>query len=68
MPDYKTDPFEWNIAQHVEGPGGELKTQMLEPIKVVETIQPIAITNPKPDGSIFRILSDSCCPLEISVW
>jgi len=54
-PDFQADPFEWNLAQCVEEPGGELKAQMLEPIKVVETLQPIALTNPKPGVYVYDL-------------
>ena len=32
----------------VSSPGGKLVAQMLEPMRVTERIEPVAITNPKP--------------------
>ena len=39
---------EWQNAHLVEPPKGFLQAQMIEPMRVTETIQPIGITNPKP--------------------
>lgn len=44
---------DWMWARRVEGPGGVMKSQVLEPIKVVSTIRPIQTTNPKPDTYVF---------------
>ena len=38
----------WEPAQLVSGPGGLLKAQMLEPMRVTEVIRPVAISNPAP--------------------
>lgn len=40
-------------AQRVEGPGGVMKTQMVEPIKVVDSIKPVQLTNPKPSVYVY---------------
>jgi len=47
-PSYTESPEEWLHAQRVEDPSRVMKGQMLEPIKVVEIITPVDITNPKP--------------------
>jgi alpha-L-rhamnosidase len=36
----------WRNANQLEGPGGELVSQQVEPIKVIQVIHPIKITNP----------------------
>ena len=38
----------WGYAQVVDPPGGTMVSQMLEPIKVVETLTPQVISEPKP--------------------
>ena len=42
------DDSEWQNARPVEPPKGFLQAQMIEPMRVTQTIQPIGITNPKP--------------------
>lgn len=39
----------------VEAPGGRLTAQVLEPIEVVETITPLARTEPKPGVFVFDV-------------
>jgi len=51
MPGWSEPGFDdaaWTGAQLVEEPGGLLQAQMIEPMRVTETIRPVAITNPKP--------------------
>jgi alpha-L-rhamnosidase len=38
----------WRTVKLVDPPGGRLASQMLEPLRVVETLRPIAITEPRP--------------------
>ena len=38
----------WKPSQIVSAPGGKLVSQMLEPMRVVETLHPVAMRNPKP--------------------
>ncbi len=52
-PSYEESPYEWMNAERLEGPGGVMKAQMLEPIKVLETINPVAIGNPKPGVYVY---------------
>jgi len=47
------DESRWEKAQQVKGPGGVLVSQMIEPIRVTETIKPVAITNPKPGIYVY---------------
>ena len=42
------DDSGWQKASAVQGPSGVLAAQMIEPIRVTETLKPAAITNPKP--------------------
>ncbi len=54
-PGFKTDPFQWYFVRHQAGPGGILKAQDLEPIKVVETFSPVKLTNPKPGLYVYDL-------------
>jgi alpha-L-rhamnosidase len=50
---YSTTPInvqnkKWGYGQYVEPPGGNMVSQKVEPIKVVDTITPQKITEPKP--------------------
>ncbi|MGE5611628.1 MAG: family 78 glycoside hydrolase catalytic domain [Bacillota bacterium] len=47
------DDSKWQGVQVVKGPEGKLAAQMLEPIRVTETIKPVAMTNPKPGVFVF---------------
>ena len=38
----------WGVAPVVEPPGGIMRAQQLEPIKVMESFNPVAIKEPKP--------------------
>ncbi len=56
MPDWDQTGFDeskWEKVELVNEPGGVLKSQMIEPIRVTQIIKPIAITNPKPDMYVF---------------
>lgn len=51
MPGWNASGFDdssWKPAQVVKEPGGKLLAQMIEPMRVTETIKPVAITEPKP--------------------
>ena len=39
--------------QYHDRPAGQLHAQMQQPIKVVETLRPVAVTNPKPNIFVF---------------
>jgi alpha-L-rhamnosidase len=43
----------WQAAQVVSGPAGTLAAQMIEPIRITETLKPIKMTQPKPGLFIF---------------
>ncbi len=43
----------WQPAQIVQGPSGALAAQPNEPIRVTETLKPIAVTEPRPHVYIF---------------
>lgn len=45
----------WKPANVVEPPGGILVSQLMPPIKVIEHIKPIAVTNPKPGAYVFDL-------------
>ena len=40
---------DWKQAEILESPGGKLESQMIEPIRITEVIEPKKIINPKPD-------------------
>jgi len=43
----------WRPAQLVDAPAGTLSAQMAEPIRVTDTLRPVALTEPKPGVFIF---------------
>ena len=47
------DDSTWDKAALVQPPGGPLAAQMIEPMRVTETIQPVAITNPQPGVYVY---------------
>jgi alpha-L-rhamnosidase len=47
------DDSGWQKAQVVKGPAGVLAAQPIEPIRVTETLKPIAITQIRPGAYIF---------------
>lgn len=62
------DESKWQTPRLVKGPGGELSAQSIEPIKVVQTIKPIAITNPRPGIYIYDMGQNMVgwCSLKVS--
>jgi alpha-L-rhamnosidase len=42
------DDSNWPAVQSVAAPRGKLVAQMLEPMRVIETLKPVAIDNPRP--------------------
>ena len=56
LPGWATTGFDdgsWQSAQKVEGPAGAMMSQSIEPIRVMETLKPRAITEPQPGVFIF---------------
>jgi alpha-L-rhamnosidase len=58
LPDYEsastTDRTDgWSVVVPVEPPGGHLVSQTVEPIKVVSTVQPKAVSEPKPGIAVY---------------
>jgi len=49
------DDTAWQHAQPVDPPGGVLAAQMAQPIRVTQTVQPIAMTNPKPGTYVYDL-------------
>lgn len=43
----------WQTAQVVQAPAGAMAAQMIAPIRVTETLKPVAITEPAPGVYIF---------------
>ena len=48
-------PPSWLDALKVEAPAGVLTPQLMEPIKVIEELRPVAVTNPKPGVYVYDI-------------
>ena len=42
------DDSAWRPVQMVSAPGGRLIAQMLEPMRVIETLRPVAVAQPQP--------------------
>jgi len=42
------DDSSWRSSQVVDSPGGQLESQMVEPIRVTEVLKAVEITEPKP--------------------
>ncbi len=53
--DYTMDPKEWKPPVKKKEPGGILKSQLMEPIKVVEEIKSLQLTNPKSGIYVFDL-------------
>lgn len=49
------DDLAWGPAQLVSAPAGKLAAQMIEPIRVTGTLQPVALTEPQPGVFIFDL-------------
>ncbi len=47
------DDSAWESVNIVEAPGGRMISQMMEPIKVTETIKPVALKNPSPGVYVY---------------
>lgn len=43
----------WTTAVPVEPPGGRLVSQKLEPIRVVQTLSPVKLSEPKPGVAVY---------------
>lgn len=58
MPGWSEPGFDdqaWQAARPVDAPGGMLRSQPCEPIRVTRTLKPVAITEPKPGMYIFDL-------------
>jgi alpha-L-rhamnosidase len=62
------DDSKWQNAKLVSAPEGKLAAQMIEPIRVTQTLKPIAVTEPKPGVFIFDLGQNMVgwCRLKIS--
>jgi alpha-L-rhamnosidase len=47
------DDTNWDYVKQMEGPGGKLVYQNIPPIKKMQTVNPIILTNPKPGVYVF---------------
>ena len=62
------DDSGWQNARLVDGPAGALRAQMAEPIRVMETIAPVAVTNPAPGAYVVDMGQNMVgwCRLKVS--
>jgi len=62
------DDSKWEPARLVSAPAGKLVAQMAEPIRVVETLHPVKITQPKPGTFVFDMGQNMVgwCRLKVS--
>jgi len=62
------DDSAWQAAQEVKGPAGQLAAQKSEPIRVVQTLKPVAMTEPAPGVYIFDMGQNMVgwCRLKVS--
>jgi alpha-L-rhamnosidase len=51
LPGYKDDG--WKPSESVKGPAGVLSAQMMPPIQDIDTMVPIALTNPRPGVYVY---------------
>jgi alpha-L-rhamnosidase len=58
----------WQSAQPVTAPPGKVEAQMMEPIRVTQTLKPVKITEPKPGVFIFDMGQNMVgwCRLKVS--
>lgn len=49
------DNSDWQTAAVVNAPGGELKSQLMQPIKVTNTLEPVSSINPEPGVFLFDL-------------
>ncbi len=47
------DDSSWKAAPIVKAPGGVLSAQMMPPIRVIDSIVPLAMTNPRPGMYVY---------------
>lgn len=58
---------EWTRVVRVNGPGGELESQKMEPIRVTEVIEPVEVINPEDGIYVFDLGQNISGWAEISV-
>lgn len=49
------DDSNWQLAQAVGAPSGQLVAQMIEPIRVTQKLKPVGLTEPKPGTFVFDL-------------
>jgi len=59
---------QWQPAQAVTAPGGMVVAQMINPIRVVETLKPVAVAQPKPGVWVYDLGQNMVgwCRLKVS--
>jgi len=48
LPGYSAPAGLWSKADVVSAPGGDIKAQMREPMRITQVVHPVGITSPKP--------------------
>lgn len=60
------DDSQWEQVGAKESPGGTLQSQLMPAVKVMETLKPVSLTNPKPGiyvydmGQLFGVGASAC--------
>jgi alpha-L-rhamnosidase len=49
------DDRAWHAASAVDGPGGEMRPEAAPPIRVMRTYEPVKVTHPKPDVTVYDL-------------
>lgn len=49
------DDTRWTVAAEVDGPGGQMVSQKAPPVKVMQILKPVAVTEPQPGVLVFDL-------------
>ena len=71
MPEWDAAGFDdgdWRKPELVDAPDGELSAQMIEPIRVTKTLEPVKVTEPKPGVHVYDMGQNlvGWCRLKVS--
>jgi alpha-L-rhamnosidase len=48
LPNYQLGSTKWEPADIMSAPGGDIRAQMMEPMRITKVVHPVKVTNPKP--------------------
>jgi hypothetical protein len=49
------DDTDWHAAAVVDGPGGTLRPEAAPPVRVIHTYEPVKVTHPKPEVTVYDL-------------